>query len=229
MDLEEAVRELARQPQKIKTCRFRLHSISWFQKALKEPIARRANREDGCAGAFWESRFHCAEVVDEPGRLSVAIYHDLQEVRAEMAASPEESTYTSAFDRIATRRKHRKQLRRRPSKRTMAHDEDGLWLKPVMTHEHGNRGGFLSVTLDTYLAILDNVGRMMRAGKRGVIAAELAPILERLEIEIDTWLESLLRKTKRIGGTAIGLARNLQAVAERRGQRQVRSHLRLDG
>jgi hypothetical protein len=69
-------------------------------RALSEPIARMANRQDECTGRFWEGRFKVQRIVDEAGLLACAMYVDLNPVRAAMAESPEQSKHTSAYDRI---------------------------------------------------------------------------------------------------------------------------------
>ena len=38
----------------INVFRSKLGNLSWFVKCLIEPIARLANKEDGCTGYFWE-------------------------------------------------------------------------------------------------------------------------------------------------------------------------------
>lgn len=54
-------------------------------KNLAEPIARMANREDGCTGHCWEGRFKCQGLLDEAAVLSAMVYVDLNPVRARMA------------------------------------------------------------------------------------------------------------------------------------------------
>jgi REP element-mobilizing transposase RayT len=80
--------------------RTRLSDISWFMRALAEPIARIANREDECTGRFWEGRFKAQRIVDDAGLLACAMYVDLNPVRAAIARNLEESLHTSVHDRI---------------------------------------------------------------------------------------------------------------------------------
>ena len=80
--------------------RRRLSDISWFMRALSEPIARMANRQDECTGRFWEGRFKAQRITDEAGLLACAMYVDLNPVRAAMAENPDQSQHTSAYDRI---------------------------------------------------------------------------------------------------------------------------------
>ena len=86
---EKKIDELAGNKTEIAELRKRLSSISWFMGILCENIARRANREDGTPGRFWESRFRCREGADVSGILLCAIYVDLNPIRAGEADSPE--------------------------------------------------------------------------------------------------------------------------------------------
>ena len=47
------IAEKAADPVWVETARKRLRSLSWFMKNIKERLARRANRDDGCTGHFW--------------------------------------------------------------------------------------------------------------------------------------------------------------------------------
>lgn len=97
---EIQVQSLINDAEQLKVIRRRLSDISWFMRALAEPIARLANQQDECTGRFWEGRFKAQRITDEAGLLACAMYVDLNPVRAAMAESPDESHHTSAYDRI---------------------------------------------------------------------------------------------------------------------------------
>ncbi len=101
---ENDVRTLARNTQRMAEVRSRLSDISWFMRALSEPIARLANKQDNCTGRFWEGRFKAQRIVDESGLLACAMYVDLNPIRAAMAESPDKAVHTSAYDRIQAER-----------------------------------------------------------------------------------------------------------------------------
>ncbi len=91
---------LVNDKERLALIRSRLSDLSWFMRALSEPIARMANKYDECTGRFWEGRFKAQRIMDEAGLLACSMYVDLNPVRAAMAATPEESVHTSAYDRI---------------------------------------------------------------------------------------------------------------------------------
>ena len=97
---ENDVRTLAGNKKRMAEVRHRLSDISWFMRALSEPIARLANKQDDCTGHFWEGRFKAQRIVDEAGLLACAMYVDLNPIRAAMAESPDKAMHTSAYDRI---------------------------------------------------------------------------------------------------------------------------------
>ena len=67
--------------------RKRLSSLGWFMKCLKEPLARLANQQDECTGAFFEERFKSIAILDEESLLSVCAYIDLNPVAAGIAST----------------------------------------------------------------------------------------------------------------------------------------------
>ena len=101
---ENDVRALAANAQRMADVRSRLSDISWFMRALSEPIARLANKQDECTGRFWEGRFKAQRIADEAGLLACAMYVDLNPIRAAMAQSPDQAVHTSAYDRIKAER-----------------------------------------------------------------------------------------------------------------------------
>jgi putative transposase len=97
---EEEIRALVQCPERIAQLRQRLCSLSWFMGRLNEFIARAANKEDGVKGRFWEARFKCQALLDEAAIAACMVYVDLNPIRAGLAATPEESDFTSIQKRI---------------------------------------------------------------------------------------------------------------------------------
>jgi hypothetical protein len=75
----------------------------------------------------------------------------------------------------------------------------------------------LPIQLDKYLSLLDWTGRQLRAASQGAIPAPLAPILERLGIVGDGWIETVRQFGRRFK-TAVGRPDALAALAARRGK-----------
>jgi hypothetical protein len=213
-------------------------------RCLCEGIARQANREDQCTGRFWEGRFKCQALLDEAAILACSVYVDLNPIRAGVAATPETSRFTSAFERIhanrgqlnvdatAANRKAAAATPRKPAGRAIvkAAGASDAWLSPIElatdlspTHSEssGRRAsnlGFLPLSLAEYLQLLDWTGRQIRHDKRGAIPADLAPILKRLHVVGDAWLDQV-QHFGRWFRRAVGRATTLADTAAQRGRR----------
>jgi len=202
----EEIRMITSDAERLSELRMRLSSISWFMRNIAEPIARRANKEEECTGRFWEGRYKCQRLLDEAAVLACSVYVDLNPVRAGIAKTPEGSEFTSAYERI--RGKQNDQARMTNDQRKRLTDRKRLapivprdgWLSPVELHEkegesqaaqRASNKGFLSMKLQQYLELLDWTGRQVRGNKRGAIPSELAPILDRLGIAGDAWVETV--------------------------------------
>lgn len=175
----------------IEEMRSRLCDISWLMKVLQERIARHCNSEDEVSGHFWADRFKSKPLLDDAAVLACSMYIDLNPIRAGVADRPEQSKYTSAYDRI------RGMLARRNKRKGKVKSDDVLpdfFLAPLnVTGDYededleaaglrASNKGIFEMTLDIYLKLLDNVGRMLQTGKRGAIPEDLASILERIGI-----------------------------------------------
>ena len=184
----------------IEQWRRRLMDVSWFMKETNEYLARRANAEDRCTGRFWEGRFRCQAQLDEPALLTGMAYVDLNPIRAGIASTPEDSDYTSAQQRIQS-------MRGQPSQ--------GPRLRRFK--EFGDHGNSIPFSLESYLQLVDWTGRVIRDDKRGAIDDTLPPILIRLNIDKDAWIESM-RVKGNVFGRAMGKLNHLRIHAKALGQ-----------
>ncbi len=73
------------------------------------------------------------------------------------------------------------------------------------------------MNLRQYLKLLDWTGRQLRPDKRGAIPADVAPILDRLQLSSETWVD-LIENFGRWFRRAAGRAESLAREAVRRGQ-----------
>jgi putative transposase len=170
---------LVRDKKRIKEIRTRLSSVSWFMRCMNEYIARLANKEDGCRGRFWEGRFKCIRLLDDSAVLACMAYVDLNPIRAGIAATPEDSVFTSVYDRIIARGMNTGAASLKPP--------PDSWLCPITTSDSTSTASILDMELDDYLRLVDWTGRLIREDKHGAIPADLAPILDRLKVDPDHW------------------------------------------
>lgn len=84
-------------PQQVAEWRKRLSSISWLAKCFSEVIAKRANADDNVQGAFFAHRFKCIRLEDEAAVTACMAYVELNEIRAQLAESPETSRHSSIW------------------------------------------------------------------------------------------------------------------------------------
>ncbi|MEM1263494.1 MAG: hypothetical protein AAGH76_13920 [Pseudomonadota bacterium] len=182
----------------INVYRQRLTSLSWFMKCLNEPIARRANQEDKCTGHFWESRFLSQALCSDRALLSAMVYVDLNPIRAGIAKTPEHSEFTSVRARI-NKDEEGKQLRQAVAELLKSGELNHLTLaiRPLAAFANeksatlggGPRQTTIPITWPDYLQLVDSTGRIGVHGKRGRIPDSLSPVLERIGLSNNEWLD----------------------------------------
>ena len=176
--------------------RKRLGNLSWFMKCLNEPIARRANQEDGCTGHFWEARFHSQALCSEPALLAAMAYVDLNPVRAGITKTPETSRYTSVYRRLNPQTEAtalKKAIRSLLGSGELRHFN--VDVRPLLAFSDQNNTSklpdeTLPMQSREYLKLIDLTGRVVAKGKLGRIDKQLAPILERLGLSTNEWVSA---------------------------------------
>ena len=201
-------------PERLAELRKRLGSLSWFMKALNEPIARRANREDGCKGKFWESRFKCQALLEEHAVLSCMAYVDLNPARAAICDTLAESDHTTIQRRLRESERLTKKTPR-PGKKVLDRP-----LRPVAGLD---ADALLDMTESSYIALVQWTGEQARSDKHG----RLKPLTKQgTTAPADIWqvVSHPKQWIRQVQGTeslyyrAIGSAEALMAKAEAIGQ-----------
>ena len=205
----------------IKQWRECLFDLSWFMRCLNEGVAREANREDGCKGRFWEGRFKSQALLVERALLACMAYVDLNPIRAGIGETPEASDFTSVQKRIlafsggdgsagvsgasgtdADLGLGQPSESGLNSVATVAGDEQVPAGDPSWQGTSAPLAGFvgsggdpieagLPFELADYLQLVDWTGRQWRSDKRGAMASTVPLLLQRLNINETTWIETV--------------------------------------
>jgi len=155
--------------------------------------------------------------------LACLVYVDLNPVRAAIAKTPEDSDYSSIQRRIRTLQGASE------SSADGKNAEQDLVPAPTQPPElypfvggvrEGGRDG-LPFHLADYLELVNWTGRAVRADKRGAIADDLPPILERIGITPAAWLQ-LAEDFETHFCIWIGQAEHVERVCKRERQRWAR-------
>ena len=191
--------------------RGRLTDLSWYMRSLNEYLARRANAEDGCTGRFWEGRFKTQALLDEAAVLTCMSYVDLNPIRAAIADTPEASDYTSIQQRI------------RQWHKTHVDDQNEMdsprpRLMPLVKQHRDAHQHSIGFTLKDYIELVDWAGRQVREDKRGAIAPDTPPVLQRLGLDTDAFLRHMQGKNKQHYPLFFGQLKHIRMACNRLGQ-----------
>jgi REP element-mobilizing transposase RayT len=197
--------------------RKRILNLSWYMGALNEHLARRANEEDQCTGRFWEGRFKSQALLDEAAVLTCMSYVDLNPIRAKMADTPEESDYTSIQQRIC--QWHKTQQAKELLSTNIAPTPK---LMPLVKQHRDNHQHSIGFTLNDYLELVDWAGREVREDKRGAIDTSEPPILKRLGIDADAFVQHMKGGYKEEYPRVMGRLDNIRQACAEIGKRFIR-------
>ncbi len=198
--VQTAESALLADPESLAERRRRLGSLSWFMRYMNEGIARCANREDGCKGRFWESRYGSQNLLDDTAMLAGMSYADLNPIRAGMADELADSRYTAVHRRLTAL--------------TTGEMEADTPLMPLA----GTVTNFApAITVGQYLDLLDWSGRQQRPGKASLdpdVPSALVSALASTSVAPRAWLR-ISAGLQQVFASAVGSFTSLQAHAAR--------------
>jgi REP element-mobilizing transposase RayT len=123
---------------------------------------------------------------------------------------------------------HRPAAERNRFDANVEHGTKAGWLSPVplepkrqavrarKTERRASNKGFLPLGLGEYLALLDWTARQVRTDKRGAMPPHLEPIMERLGISAELWVECVVNFRKWFR-SSVGRPKSMSAQADFRG------------
>ena len=172
----------------------------------------RANREEEEHGRFFQDRYKATRLADEASLLACAAYVDLNPIRAAISETLEDSEHTSVQRRLQSVVQESDKASAAEASDTQAADEivppvtatnPASFLSPLSIDESSDpigpcesesgqrcsEKGFLAITTEDYLELLDWTARQVVAGKRGVTPTNLPPVLARLGLDAGCWCE----------------------------------------
>lgn len=195
----------------IEAYRSRLMSISWFMRCMNEPIARRANREDGVTGHFWQGRYRLQALADEGALLAAMAYVDLNPLRASIVDRPEAAADCSAKQRFGT---------------FGATTNGGAPSPPILSFDGcGSRSAMQGLPGDhlEYLQLLDWSGRVISRPGVGTIARDIPAVAERLGFAPAEFM-AFAAGRNRYRQSVLGHTDRLATLASRFGRGYVRGY-----
>lgn len=230
-DMDAATREVV--DKWTETYRARLCDLSWFMRVLNETVARQANAEDKVTGRFWEGRFKSQALLDEQAILIAMAYVDLNPIRAAMAETPEDSEHTSVAERMAELRTVEGRQEKQRTPRKMAEQASTAKVAPILALRHekhltdlpmkpllpfdgtGRLRAVIPFALEDYLELVETTGRCLHPGKRGQITEKVPPLLDRMGIDPQCFIDCAGEMMRRFG-SAIGAPAHLTELCAAR-------------
>jgi len=198
----------------IQTWRSRLMDISWYMRMLNEYLARKANVEDNCTGRFWEGRFKSQALLDDAAVLTCMSYVDLNPIRAAITDSLETSDFTSIQQRINQWKETQFTESKKKRENIVIDTNNKIPLASLINSSYDTHVHSLGYLESDYLELVDWAGRSMVTGKQGCISENVPPILNRLGLDAENFVQHIQGKRPHLLKTqALGRLEKLQDYA----------------